>query len=290
MTKLLLPGDVYKKLGAMRLGSKSKLRGQHKGSHRSSRFGSSMDFSDYRAYHVGDDVRQIDWNVFARSEKYYIKRFLDEQEMRVHVLLDGTKSMATPEKWQLAKQLTAALGHLVLLNDDRLTCSVITDQEVIPFRKKGGVYKQLFAQTMLNVAEPSMKSSFAQGVNRYLTKGQTVLLLITDALEPIYELEACIQRLPKFAGDVRMLQLVHEEELNPTYQGDMEFEDIETGAQVNVSMGQSVLTKYKEVQAKHQQQLEQLCAKYGVALLQVPVEEGFQHVFFHRLKKANWVQ
>lgn len=290
MTKLLLPGKVYKKLGAMRLGSKSKLRGQHKGSHRSSRFGASMDFSDYRAYQVGDDVRQIDWNVFARSEKYYIKRFLDEQEMRVHLLLDGTKSMATPEKWQLAKQLTAAFGHLVLGNDDRLTCSVITDQEVIPFRKKGGVYKQRFAQMMLDVAAPSMKSSFAQGVNRYLTKGQTVLLLITDALEPIHELEACIQRLPRYAGDVRLLQLVHEEERNPTYQGDMELEDIETGAHVNVTMGQSVVTKYKAVQAKHQQQLEQLCAKYGVALLQVPVEEGFQHVFFHRLKKANWVQ
>ena len=91
-------------------------------------------------------------------------------------------------------------------------------------------------------------------------------------------------------GRITLYLLVHEEELNPTYHGDMELEDIETGAQVNVSMGQSVLTKYKEVQAKHQQQLEQLCAKYGVALLQVPVEEGFQHVFFHRLKKANWVQ
>lgn len=110
---LLIPSELYKKLGTMRLSTKSKLRGQHKGSHRSSRFGASMDFSDYRTYHMGDDVRQIDWNVFARSEKYYIKRFLDEQEMRVHLVVDATKSMATEGKWQLAKQLTAAFGHLV---------------------------------------------------------------------------------------------------------------------------------------------------------------------------------
>ena len=64
------------------IGTKSKIRGHHKGSHRSQRFGASLDFSDFREYYPGDDVRQIDWNVFARTDKYFIKRFLDEQEAK----------------------------------------------------------------------------------------------------------------------------------------------------------------------------------------------------------------
>ncbi|WP_249664529.1 DUF58 domain-containing protein, partial [Lysinibacillus sp. D4B1_S16] len=69
--------------------------------------------------HLGDDVRQVDWNVFARTDKYFIKRFLDEQEMRVHILLDTTKSMGTDAKWIFARQIVASLGFMVLGRDDR---------------------------------------------------------------------------------------------------------------------------------------------------------------------------
>lgn len=285
---LFISSEVYKRLSSMTLASKSKIRGQHKGSHRSSRYGASMDFSDYRAYHVGDDVRQIDWNVFARSEKYYIKRFLDEQEMRVHIVLDGTKSMADESKWLLAKQLTAALGYLVLQHDDRLACSLITDQEVVPFRKKGGVYKQHFVKMVQNFPEPTMKGSFVEGALRQLTKGQTVLILITDALEPIERLEQLIARLPKFAGDVRLIQVVEEQEVRPSFTGDVELMDVETEQLVSVSMTSGVLAKYEQVKVAHEQRLMQLCAKYGVAYLQVVAEEG--HAFMHQLRKANWIQ
>ena len=287
---LLIPSEVYKKLGGMRLASKSKIRGQHKGSHRSSRYGASMDFSDYRAYHVGDDVRQIDWNVFARSEKYYIKRFLDEQEMRVHILLDGTKSMAGGAKWLLAKQLTAVLGHLVLQHDDRLMCSIVTENQAVPFRKKGGMYKQRFASMVADFPEPTLKGSFVDGALRDLSKGQTVLLLITDALEPIEQLEKLLSRLPKYAGDVRLLQLVAESELRPAFTGDVELRDVETEQLVNVSMSSSVLANYMQARATHEEQLRLLCAKYGVAHLQVVAEEGLQQAFFHRLRKVNWIQ
>lgn len=290
MMKLLIPSEVYKKLGSMRLASKSKIRGQHKGSHRSSRYGASMDFSDYRVYHIGDDVRQIDWNVFARSERFYIKRFLDEQEMRVHIVLDGTKSMAGEAKWLLAKQLTAALGHIVLQHDDRLTCSVITDQHIVPFRQKGGIYKQRFAKTVLEFQEPTMKSSFVDGALRQLSKGQTVLILITDALEPIAQLEKLIARLPRYAGDIRLLQVVGQTEVSPSYTGDVELMDVETDQLVNVSMSTGVLEKYEQVKSAHEERLRQLCAKYGVAHLQVVAEDGIQQVLFHRLRKANWIQ
>ena len=290
MTKqVLLSNEVYKKLTTMRLASKSKIRGHHKGSHRAQRIGSSMDFSDYRSYHLGDDVRQIDWNVYARSEKYFIKRFLDEQEMRVHIVLDGTKSMnSQPEKWLLAKQLAAALGFIVLQQDDRLQCTYITDTDIPPFRKKGGSAKKHFLHTLQQLPEPSMQTSFAEKASEHLVKGQTVLIAITDALEPIEKLELFIRRLRNYAGDIRLIQIVEQDIHHPSFTGDIALFDIETEKTVNVSVTSGTLQNYFERKAQHEKQLDLLCNKYGVAKVQVLVEEGFQHSFFHRLKKANW--
>jgi uncharacterized protein (DUF58 family) len=290
MTKqVLLSNEVYKKLTTIRLASKSKIRGHHKGSHRAQRIGSSMDFSDYRAYHLGDDVRQIDWNVYARSEKYFIKRFLDEQEMRVHIVLDGTKSMnSQPEKWLLAKQLAAALGFIVLQQDDRLQCTYITDTDIPPFRQKGGSAKKHFLHTLQQLPEPSMKISFAEKASEHLVKGQTVLIAITDALEPIEKLELFIRRLRNYAGDIRLIQIVEQDIHHPSFTGDIALFDIETEKTVNVSVTSGTLQNYFERKAQHEKQLDLLCNKYGVAKVQVLVEEGFQHSFFHRLKKANW--
>ena len=290
MTKrVLLSNDVYKKLSTMRLASKSKIRGHHKGSHRAQRIGSSMDFSDYRTYHLGDDVRQIDWNVYARSEKYFIKRFLDEQEMRVHIVLDGTKSMISqPEKWLLAKQLAAALGYIVLQQDDRLQCTYITDTDIPSFRQKGSSAKQHFLHTLQQFPEPSMQSSFAEKVSKHLVKGQTVLIIITDALEPIEKLESFIRRLRNYASDIRLIQIVEQDINQPTFSGDIALFDIETEKTLNVSVSSTTLQKYFERKIHHGTQLDVLCKKYGISKLQVLVEEGFHQSFFHRIKKANW--
>ena len=290
MTKqLLLQQEWLKKISSCKLATKSKLRGQHKGSHRSNRFGSSMDFSDFREYHPGDDVRQIDWNVFARTEKYFIKRFLDEQEMRVHILLDASKSMMQQEKWLLARQLTLALGQLVLQNDDRLSFSVISEDKIAPFRKKGATYKQIFAHTITNLPEPTLKDSFARQAIKHLPKGQTVLIVITDGLESIEQWEALIKRLPRYAGDVRIIQVVTQDEIHPIFTGDVELLDIETDEKFNISMSNQIIQQYIDKKRAHEKQFQLLCAKYGIATIQLVAEDGFSNAFFHRLKKANWI-
>lgn len=287
----LFQNEIFKKLMNVRIASKSKIRGHHKGSHRSHKAGTSMDFSDYRAYHLGDDVRQIDWNVYARSEKYYIKRYLDEQEMRIQIVLDGTKSMIVkPEKWLFAKQIAAALGTIVLQREDRVQCSFVAAQPIAPFRGKGTAAKQKLLHTFNGLEEPSLQSFFSEQANKHLVKGQTILFIITDALEPTEQLEALIRRLPAFSSDIRMIQIVEEEVIKPSFLGDMELFDIETEQKVNVSISDQTLKKYLEAKDQHEKQLDALCKKYSVARIQLFVEEGFQQSFFHRLKKANWIE
>ena len=219
----LVPKDWAAKLSRLSISTKSKLRGQHKGSHRSQRFGASLDFSDFREYSPGDDVRQIDWNVYARTDKYFIKRFLDEQEMRVHILLDTTKSMGDPTKWTFAKQLAVSLGILVLQRDDRLSFSAVSEEKKPPFRRKGATYRKAFVQSVSDIEEPSMRSSFTDSAIPFLPKDSTVLFVVTDCLESIESWDRLLQKLPKFAGDIRILQVPH-------HGGKCRSEDRSTGA------------------------------------------------------------
>ena len=288
--KLLLPEDWLAKISRFQVATASKLRGQHKGSHRSQRFGASLDFSDFREYHLGDDVRQVDWNVFARTDKYFIKRFLDEQEMRVHILLDTTKSMGELAKWTFARQIVASLGLMVLGRDDRLSFSFVQDDVKPPFRRKGAMYRRAFLQVVTEIEKATYTSSFAQGALKALPKDSTVLFIITDGLEPIEEWEQLLKRLPRFAGDVRILQIATQEEISPEYTGDVRLLDRETGRDVNVTMSSKVLDTYLARRLLHEEEFEAICRRFGVRKLQLKVEDGLQHAIFQQLLKAHWIR
>lgn len=288
--KKLLPEDWLAKISRFQVATASKLRGQHKGSHRSQRFGASLDFSDFREYHLGDDVRQVDWNVFARTDKYFIKRFLDEQEMRVHILLDTTKSMGEEAKWTFARQIVASLGLMVLGRDDRLSFSFVQDDVKPPFRRKGAMYRRAFLQVVTDIEDAVYTKSFAQGALKAMPKDSTVLFIVTDGLEPIDEWEKLLKRLPRFAGDVRILQIVTEEELSPHYSGDVRLLDRETGRDVNVTMSSRVLETYDARRRLHEEEFEAICRRFGVRKIQLKVEDGLQHAVFHQLLKAHWIR
>lgn len=289
-TGLILPDDWISKISRLSIATSSKLRGQHKGSHRSQRFGASLDFSDFREYTLGDDVRQVDWNVFARTEKYFIKRFLDEQEMRVHILLDATRSMGEEKKWLFARQIAAALGLMVLNRDDRLSFSYVGENHAIPFRKKGATYRKPFLQVVSNLEDASGVGSFAQEGIKVLPKDSTVLFIVTDGLEPMANWEQFLKRLPRFSGDVRCIQIVTEEELKPSFSGDVRLIDSETASDVNVSVSNRVLTNYEKTRLEHEAQFDALVNRFGIRKIQLIVEDGLQNALFNKLLKSHWVQ
>lgn len=287
---LILPNDWIAKMSRLSIATTSKFRGHHKGSHRSQRFGSSLDFSDFREYHIGDDVRQIDWNVFARTDKYYIKRFLDEQEMRVHILLDGTKSMGNEAKWLFARQIAISLGIMVLNRDDYLSFSIVNKEQTPLFRRKGSMYRKAFTQIVSNMAQASYKGSFTEAGLKVLPKDSTVLFVITDGLESISEWENFFKYLPRYARDVRIIQIVTEEELHPNFTGDVRLIDAETEQPVNVSMSTRVLADYTHTRLAHEAAFDAVCSRFGLQKIQLSVEEGLQHAIFHKLLKLRWVQ
>ena len=285
----ILPEDWSSKIGRLQISTKSKLRGQHKGSHRSMRFGSSLDFSDFREYHPGDDVRQIDWNVFARTDKYFIKRFLDEQEMRVHILLDSTKSMHEEKKWLLAKQLTISLGHLVLGRDDRLSFATPTEEKLAPFRRKGAVYRKAFSSYITNLSEPTMNTSFTNHAAQNCAKDCTVLFIITDGLEPIADWERCLRSMPRFSQDIRLIIIQSSDEVAPQFSGDLQLVDRETDERLNVTVSSRIVEDYEKKRHQHFQELDILCRRFGIHTLKVETKDDISHILFHQMIRSNWI-
>lgn len=278
------------RLQKRRLLVKTRRRGMQKGIRRSSSFGSSLEFSDFRQYQPGDDVRQIDWNVYGRTQKHYIKRFLDEQELVVSIYLDATSSMrCIPEKWDRAKQIAAAFSYLVLAGEDRLSFIPVAVTTNAYIRRKGAVYGKPVFQEIMQLSELDSTSSFVEQLGQqFITKAQ-VAVIITDGLEPLEQYEAMFKKIASFKQEIKFIQLVSYEELDPLYDGDMKFIDSETNEYVNVSMNATVIQQYKERVMAHNEQLELLCKRYGIHYMLTTDRRDLQAFLFQDCTAKGWL-
>jgi len=179
---------------------------------------------------------------------------------------------------------------MVLNRDDRLSFSFVGEKSAIPFRRKGATYRKPFLQMVDGLEEANGEGSFTREGIKVLPKDSTVLFVITDGLEPIAEWEQFFKRLPRFAGDIRCIQILTEDELNPSYTGDIRLIDAETRRDVNVSVSNRVLAGYEKTRQTHESEFDRVANRYGIRKIQLVVEDGLQNAIFHKLLKTHWVQ
>ncbi len=290
MSSELFPNGLAKRLGALSIVSRSGRLGHHKGTHRSRKTGSSLDFSDFREYHPGDDLRHIDWNVYARTDKPYIKQFLDEQEMRIHILLDPTKSMGADGKWDYARQLAIALGQLALKSGDTLSFSTWADRQDYFFRKKGAAHRASVTKFISEIDMPGSTENFTDRALASIPKAVTVLFILTDGLEQTGKWEHLFRRLPGICGDVRVVTIHSKAEEVPDYEGDIRFVDIESGDGIEVTMTKRAIQDYLEKKSVHEAQLIALARKFGIQLMRAEVAEGVMETVTKKMRHAGWVR
>ncbi|MDW0111940.1 MULTISPECIES: DUF58 domain-containing protein [Sporosarcina] len=290
MGEQLFPDGLTKRLGALTIATKSRRLGHHKGTHRSTKTGTSLDFSDFREYHPGDDLRHIDWNVFARTDKPFIKQFLDEQEMRIHILLDSTKSMGTDGKWDFARQLAIGFGQIALKSGDTVSFSTWTAEQNYFFRKKGALHRASFKKFVSQLPAPSSPNGFADHALRHVPKAVTVLFIITDGLEELSKWELLFKRLPGICRDVRVMTIHSRTEEVPTYEGDVRFIDVEDEAIVEVSLNHRIVQQYQEKKSRHEAEIRALANKYGIQLVRTEVTDGVMEVFTKKMRHIGWLR
>ncbi|WNS77144.1 DUF58 domain-containing protein [Bacillus sp. DTU_2020_1000418_1_SI_GHA_SEK_038] len=273
---------LISKLQKKRLMVKTKKRGFHKGTRQSSKFGSSLEFSDFRAYQPGDDVRQIDWNVYGRTQKHYIKRYLDEQELSIAIYLDATSSMRKiNKKWELAKYIGAALSFIVLNSEDRLFFTSVSSMGVQPVKRKGAVYSRRTFLEILQLDEAERTGDFIKNLNQSIVKKQQLSIIITDGLEPLNEIENLLKKLAAYKQEVWFIQVLSAEEISPQFSGDMKLIDVETDSIVNVSMSPSILAEYEKRILEHNRNLKAICRKFGGQYLLASDNRDIQSILFH---------
>ncbi|MDQ3813773.1 MAG: DUF58 domain-containing protein [Armatimonadota bacterium] len=270
---MLLSPALLKKLDALSLQAKRAFTGASKGEKRSTKRGSSVEFADFRAYNLGDDIRRIDWNAYARFEKLYLKMFLEEEDLDITILVDASLSMQFGEpvsKLQAAQQIAGAIGYVGLTNFDRVGAAVF-DNKIrgwFPPTRGRGAIGQLF--NFLERQEPAGAADLTAVAKRIASQARRsgIAIVISDFLLPEgYDIG--LKALAARGFEVTVIQVLDRRELEPDIIGDLKLVDVETGVVREVSVSDALLQTYKRNVENYCATLRAFCLRYGMNYLLV---------------------
>ncbi len=280
MTEPLLETSFLRKLDRLNILTRRAMAGDIQGERRSPRRGSSVEFADFRPYATGDDIRQIDWNLYARAERFYLKLFVAEEELSVHLLLDTSASMdwGEPNKLRYAKQLAAAFGYIALSNLDRVSVSAFAAEPqaaALPSvrGKRGALPLFGFLQRLV----PGKGGDLTKTCRTYVQTARTPgpLLLCSDLLDANWK-----DALAAFSSrpfEVTVMHILAPQEISPELDGDFKLIDVEGGEPVEISADSGLIQRYRESLASWRAEIESFCNGRGMNYMAVdtavPVEE-----------------
>jgi len=286
----LFDSQFLSQLERLAILSRQTLAGQMQGERRSPKRGQSVEFSDFRPYTLGDDFRRIDWNAFARLEKFFIKLFVEEEDITVHILIDASTSMdwGTPNKHEYAARAAAALGYIALVGLDRLTvsaiCSTAKNGTFLPARGKRQAHS-LF--NFLEDLQPDGDLPLRQSLLKYRGSARQSgpLILITDLFDPDWK--QALQVIASGKYEVTLLQILSPEELDPPFSGDLKLLDSETDADVEITADFDLLQRYKVNLLAWQAEIDQFCAKRGIRYIPLDTSIPLQELLFSHLRRQS---
>ena len=269
---------------------RSPVRGGLKGGRRSVKRGQSVEFADYRDYTLGDDLRQLDWNVYARLEKLFVKLFVEEEDVTITILLDTSASMATgrPEKLVFAKRAAAALGYIGLVSEDRVAVSSLggrTSRRQTPLRGSGRVFRLLSNLSAIQVAAgPTDLVAAARHAAAQL-HGRGVVILMSDLLDPAAD--RVIRELAATRSELIVLHILSPDELDPQLEGDLRLVDTETGAGVDITADLATLDAYRSRLATWKESFADLVARRRASYVDLSSDVPLNDLIFAELRRRR---
>ena len=246
-TSLLDPAFMAR-LDQLDVMSRKMLAGKMKGERRSKRRGQSVEFADYRNYVIGDDLRFIDWNIYARLDKLFLKLFLEEEDLALYVLVDVSKSCdyGNPNKAYYIKQVAAALGYIGLVNYNRVSIVAMADGVVAETGAMRGRRRVAQMIDFVQKLEPGGASHFTDACRKFALQHRQkgVCVVLSDFF--IKEgFEAGLRYVAGGKYDLFCVQTLAPQEIEPDLQGDLKLRDIEDDDTAEVSITQPLVKQYK---------------------------------------------
>lgn len=276
----ILDPTVLASLQRLEFVSRKIFRGQLKGERRSRRRGQSVEFADYRNYVAGDDLRFLDWNLYARLDRLFLRIYLEEEELHFYTLIDASASMdfGEPTKFLYAQQLAAALGFIGLCRGHRV--------QIEPFhqslRGRGEVFRG--RQTIWKLAhhlgqlEPNQNAPINDSLKRFCIRnsGKGILVVISDFLDK-GGYEPGLRCLAARELDVFLIHVLSPAELAPDIQGDLKLVDCEDADIAEISVTQRLLDRYQQTLRSFQASLREYSQRRQMTYLStstsVPVQQ-----------------
>jgi len=303
----LLTPELLRRLEQFQLLAARRSKSSAKGERRSKARGQSVEFADFRNYVAGDDFRYLDWNLYGRLDKLFLKLYEEERELPVRIFLDASESMTfgVPPKFDFARQVAAAVGYVALCGFDRVTVHIFPELDpAAPNVDAAALSAEMAARGGLRAVRGRKSSlQFFQNLSNVTARGgadlneglrrgalasrQTgVAVVLSDFLDPSgYEsgLNALIGR----GFQVNAIQILAPEELNPGTYGDLRLVDSETGGMQEVTFGKYRLKAYQQTVQNYCQRLREFCQTRGMSFFSVGSDTSLEQLLLKQLRQAE---
>ncbi len=289
----LLDPVFLHKLEQLELVSRRIFVGRMKGERKSKRRGSSVEFAEHRNYTVGDDLRHIDWNVYGRLDRLFLKLFLEEEDLHVYTVLDTSLSMdfGSPSKLRYGKQVAAALAFIGLVNHDRVlvdTFSAKLEQGLHGIRGRSQMWRVI---QYLEQLEPTGTGDLTAACREFAIRhaGKGVVVVISDFLDKRGYQEALRYLLARNM-DIYVVHVLSQEEVNPELVGDLRLVDAEDGDLAEITVSAPLLKRYKDTLNAFVGGIKEWCTSRGITYIFTTNRYPFDKLILNYLRERGLVK
>lgn len=286
----LLDPAFMRRLDQLALVSRKIFAGKLRGERLTKKRGESAEFADYRLYVPGDDLRFLDWNIYARLDQLFLKLFLQEEDLHVSILLDMSKSMnwGEPNKWLYVRQIAAAITYIGLVNFDRVSLYGYANglqRELTGIRGRRWMFKSIEFLTNLETDGVSNLSEVArQFAIRHPQPG--IVILLSDFFEK-GGYEVGLRYLLGRNYDVYVVQTLSPEEIDPPLVGDLRLMDVEDDDAAEVTVSRALINRYKQNLQAYCGGLKEYCTRRGISYLFTSTDVPFDQIVLSYFRKRG---
>lgn len=287
----LLDAELMRRLDRLALSARRSRAGVMEGERRSPRYGQSVEFADFRPYTAGDDIRQIDWNAYARMERFFLKLFIDEEDTTIHLLLDASRSMrwGEPAKLDFARRLAAALGYIALSSLEWLAFSPYStglEARGRPLRGRSAI-PHLFR--LLKRIEAGGGTDLDVVMRRYTAAALRPgpMLVLSDLYDPGWQ--SALRGALGAGYDLTMIHVLSPFELDPQLEGDLRLIDDETGEAVEISAEGDTMRLYRDELDRWRTGLDGWCSDRGIVYVPVATDFSLSELVLGLLRRRGVV-
>ena len=291
----LLNDAFFSRLETLALELRPNLAGFFGGKHKVSTYGQTVEFADYREYQLGDDIRRIDWNLYSRFEKYFLKLFTDERQMHTQVFIDCSASMGkdNPEKANYAVAMAAALGYLSVHNMDKVSFKLIKgDKSEDPFGTIVGKRAFFDAISALEELEFDGESDMRESVVNTQTGTNDGLSVIISDFFSENDWKKAVDYLCYKKRQVLLIQVLTPDEVDPSYTGrvhliDVESNSMEDDRNMKIKIDRSSQIAYERAMQEIKDELKTFCHSRGVDYVTLCTDQPVEKALFKELLKVG---